>query len=132
MPMVCPQCEAEFREGFSECSDCHVPLVSKLAQGKIAASMAQPEKLVTALQARYADVYKVAGSLVQIGQILKVVAGISFLLLGGLGIYLLGQGRSSWEAGLGSLLAGISSGVCTLIAGIVIAAIGQLARCIAD
>ncbi len=25
--MFCPQCGAEFREGFTECSDCHVPLV---------------------------------------------------------------------------------------------------------
>ena len=24
--MYCPQCRAEFREGFTECSDCHVPL----------------------------------------------------------------------------------------------------------
>ncbi|MBZ5586663.1 MAG: DUF2007 domain-containing protein [Acidobacteriia bacterium] len=26
--MYCPQCRAEYREGFSECSDCHVPLLS--------------------------------------------------------------------------------------------------------
>lgn len=25
--MFCPECGAEFREGFTECSDCHVPLV---------------------------------------------------------------------------------------------------------
>ncbi len=25
--MYCPECQAEFREGFTECSDCHVPLV---------------------------------------------------------------------------------------------------------
>ena len=25
--MNCPQCRVEFREGFSECSDCRVPLV---------------------------------------------------------------------------------------------------------
>jgi hypothetical protein len=24
--VYCPQCRAEFREGFTECSDCHVPL----------------------------------------------------------------------------------------------------------
>ena len=25
--MFCPECEAEYREGFTECSDCGVPLV---------------------------------------------------------------------------------------------------------
>jgi len=26
MAMHCPQCLTEYRDGFSECSDCHVPL----------------------------------------------------------------------------------------------------------
>ena len=26
--MYCPQCRAEYREGFVECSDCHVPLAA--------------------------------------------------------------------------------------------------------
>jgi hypothetical protein len=26
--MYCPKCRSEFREGFIECSDCHVPLQS--------------------------------------------------------------------------------------------------------
>ena len=26
--MYCPECQAEFREGFTECSDCHVPLLA--------------------------------------------------------------------------------------------------------
>lgn len=26
--MYCPQCQVEYREGFTECSDCHVPLVA--------------------------------------------------------------------------------------------------------
>jgi len=26
--VYCPQCRAEFREGFTECSDCHVPLLA--------------------------------------------------------------------------------------------------------
>jgi hypothetical protein len=25
--VYCPQCQVEFREGFTECSDCHVPLL---------------------------------------------------------------------------------------------------------
>jgi len=26
--MYCPQCRTEYREGFAECADCHVPLVA--------------------------------------------------------------------------------------------------------
>jgi hypothetical protein len=26
--MYCPQCRVEYREGFTECSDCHVPLLA--------------------------------------------------------------------------------------------------------
>ena len=29
--MFCPECEAEYREGFTQCSDCDVPLVTTLA-----------------------------------------------------------------------------------------------------
>ena len=25
--MYCPECRMEYREGFTECSDCHVPLL---------------------------------------------------------------------------------------------------------
>ncbi|HLK61964.1 MAG TPA: DUF2007 domain-containing protein [Bryobacteraceae bacterium] len=28
--MYCPECEVEYRAGFTECSDCHVPLVEQL------------------------------------------------------------------------------------------------------
>jgi len=28
--MFCPKCRAEYREGFTECADCKVPLVSEL------------------------------------------------------------------------------------------------------
>ena len=30
--MFCPQCGAEYRGGFVECSDCHVPLVYRLPE----------------------------------------------------------------------------------------------------
>ncbi len=29
--MFCPECKAEYREGFTKCSDCNVDLVEKLA-----------------------------------------------------------------------------------------------------
>lgn len=29
--MYCPKCRCEYREGFSECADCHVELIPKLA-----------------------------------------------------------------------------------------------------
>jgi len=28
--MICPNCKAEYREGFSECADCHISLVVEL------------------------------------------------------------------------------------------------------
>jgi hypothetical protein len=31
--MICPQCKAEYRQGFTECSDCHVSLVASLPPG---------------------------------------------------------------------------------------------------
>jgi hypothetical protein len=30
--MFCPQCRVEYREGFVECADCHVPLVERLRE----------------------------------------------------------------------------------------------------
>ena len=30
--MFCPQCRVEYREGFVECSDCHIPLVDRLPE----------------------------------------------------------------------------------------------------
>ena len=30
--MFCPQCHAEYREGFYQCSGCHVPLVYRLPE----------------------------------------------------------------------------------------------------
>lgn len=30
--MFCPECQGEYREGFTECADCGVPLVGKLPE----------------------------------------------------------------------------------------------------
>ncbi len=35
--MICPNCHAEFREGFTTCSDCEIPLVEDLAAAAAAA-----------------------------------------------------------------------------------------------
>ena len=35
--MFCPLCKAEFREGFTECSDCHVSLVATKQDANAAA-----------------------------------------------------------------------------------------------
>jgi ankyrin repeat protein len=46
--MFCPQCRVEYREGFTECSDCRVPLVAKLsAQTETPAVVDMVEVLVT-------------------------------------------------------------------------------------
>ena len=45
--MYCPQCLAEYREEFTECADCHVPL----AAGPIPNPKRQPEvEFVTVLE----------------------------------------------------------------------------------
>ena len=30
--MFCPKCKAEYREGFTECADCNIPLVADLQE----------------------------------------------------------------------------------------------------
>jgi len=37
--MFCPLCKAEFRDGFAECSDCHVPLVTTLREARSASAL---------------------------------------------------------------------------------------------
>lgn len=32
--MFCPECQGEYREGFTECADCGVPLVEKLPEAE--------------------------------------------------------------------------------------------------
>jgi hypothetical protein len=45
--MFCPQCQAEYREGFVECADCHVRLVDRLFEpGTLADSLADPHDQV--------------------------------------------------------------------------------------
>ena len=40
--MICPQCQAEYREGFTVCADCDVPLVPQYETGAPLAAPAPP------------------------------------------------------------------------------------------
>lgn len=46
--MFCPNCKAEYRQGFRECSDCHVGLVERLpnAPGRLAKADSTPGDLI--------------------------------------------------------------------------------------
>ncbi len=64
MSLFCPQCGAEYREGFLECSDCQVTLVAELPSE----SKLQPEpdlELVTVLATGNPALIAVAKSLLE-------------------------------------------------------------------
>jgi len=44
--MFCPQCHAEYREGFIECSDCHAVLVDRLPDAQAAADDGDLDALI--------------------------------------------------------------------------------------
>lgn len=69
--MFCPQCGAEYREGFYECSDCHVDLVIEKPVKE------EPEyiSLVTVLSTGSKGLIAVASSILE-------GAGIEFRILG--------------------------------------------------
>jgi hypothetical protein len=41
--MICPQCKAEYRDGFTECVDCEVPLVPEYASNPHSLAAREPE-----------------------------------------------------------------------------------------
>lgn len=47
--MFCPQCRAEYREGFDRCVDCRVPLVNELPPEPVS-DVPDPDNLVTVLE----------------------------------------------------------------------------------
>ncbi len=74
--MFCPRCRAEYREGFSECYDCKVPLVPQLEPE------AKPvyEEFVTVLSTRNPAMLAMARSVLEGGEIRYVVKGESAIL----------------------------------------------------
>ena len=50
--MICPECEAEYREGFTRCADCDVDLVAELEAPVLAPLTAEtdPDMVSTLLQ----------------------------------------------------------------------------------
>ena len=69
--MFCPQCGAQYREGFMECSDCRVPLVAEMPK----ASGDPDLDLVTVLESGDRLMIAAAKSLLD-------EAGIPFWVLG--------------------------------------------------
>jgi hypothetical protein len=69
--VFCPQCRAEYREGFTECSDCRVPLIAE----KPATAGDPGLELVTVLESGDALVVTSAKTLLE-------DAGIPFWVLG--------------------------------------------------
>jgi len=48
--MFCPECQGEYREGFTECADCGVPLVEKLTESESEVDPAPDAGLVALLR----------------------------------------------------------------------------------
>jgi hypothetical protein len=44
--VFCPQCHAEYREGFVECSDCHIRLVDRLPDAPVEAGEGDLDALI--------------------------------------------------------------------------------------
>ena len=73
--MFCPSCEAEYREGITECSDCGVALVDELRE-------AGPARLVTLKITRSAELLAVLVERLEMAGVAYVVeAGTALSLL---------------------------------------------------
>lgn len=73
--MYCPQCRTEYREGFTECSDCRVPLVRGMPPRGPHNGLDPSLDLVEVLETRDAIQLAMARGLLE-------DAGIPFYLLG--------------------------------------------------
>lgn len=87
--MFCPLCRAEFRAGFTECSDCHVPVVPTLADAAAASVQLwkgsdeeELNRILAALDAQeilshFKECVRGGAALVVMGIPLSVLSGIS-------------------------------------------------------
>ena len=73
--MYCPQCLDEFREGFTECSDCHVPLLAGTPPEEPASKFDPTLDLVVVLETNDSVQLAMAKGLLE-------DAGIPFFILG--------------------------------------------------
>jgi hypothetical protein len=72
--VYCPQCRIEYREGFTECSDCHVPLLAGTAPDEPASSFDPKLDLVVVLESNDSIELALAKGLLE-------EAGIPFFVL---------------------------------------------------
>jgi hypothetical protein len=74
--LYCPQCGVEYREGFSECADCLVPLVTGDPQKETDAPAAGAVELVTVLETGdWVEISLVGGVLHDAGIACAITAG---------------------------------------------------------
>jgi hypothetical protein len=73
--MYCPQCRVEYRDGFTECSDCHIPLLAGTPPVETAAPSDPALGLVVVLETN--DRFQLA-----LAKGLLEDAGIPFFVLG--------------------------------------------------
>ena len=84
--MFCPECGAEYREGFRECSDCHVLLVNEDPAGSNIGVPGRDLELVTLLELEDPIQLSLVRSLLESEGILCLIKGESAHTLGGAGI----------------------------------------------
>jgi hypothetical protein len=74
--MFCPRCRAEYREGFTQCADCLVPLVERLDEPDEAAPAPSSDlELTTVLKSGNPALLALAKSLLESAEIPFLVRG---------------------------------------------------------
>ena len=97
MMMYCPQCRVEYREGFYECADCHVPLVAELPPEPEPGPRPQPTdklELVTVLEGDNPVQLSLAKAVLEDAGIPYMGKGPAFRSRSGFGLF--GAAGPSW------------------------------------
>jgi len=82
--MYCPECGAEYREGFDQCSDCLVPLVLNPPQQLSSVQTIENLELVTLMEIENPICLAVVRSVLEAEGIASIVRGESPHALGGI------------------------------------------------